>query len=190
MRVGGLAAAAGGVLFVAQGVVMMLVDANLDALPHALPLIALGLVGLCAGLRRGGGRLGQVGCPLAYAALAVSLIQLVALVLMHWREEPFWSVHSLGLAVSLLLVLIATLLLGIAASRTATLRPGWGGVPLAVGLLWLPLFLGGEWVGDWLSPAREISLGFVPMGLTWILLGTALGFAHHNDDRSPPRSMP
>ncbi len=174
IRVGGLAAAGGGALFVAHGVVMMLADANLDAPPYALPLVALGLVGVCASLRGGGGLPGSGGCLLAYAALAVSVIQLFALVLMRWREEPFWSVHSLGLAVALLLVLIATLLLGVAALRTATFRAGWRGVPLAVGLLWLPLWLGGEWVGDRLSPAREISLGFVPTGLTWILLGAAL----------------
>ena len=174
VRAGGLAAAGGGALFVAQGAVMMLADANLDALPHALPPIALGLVGVCASLRGGGGLPGRVGCLLAYAALAVSLVQLVALALMHWREEPFWSVHGLGLVGSLLLVLVATLLLGVAALRTGTFRAGWRGVPLAVGLLWLPLLLGGEWVGDRLSPAREISLGFVPTGLTWIVLGAAL----------------
>jgi hypothetical protein len=174
IRIGGLAAAGGGALFVAHGAVMMLADENLDAPPYALPLIALGLVGLCASLRGGGGWPGRGGCLLAYAALAVSLVQLVALLLMRWREEPFWSVHAPGLAVSLLLVLVATLLLGVAALRTATFRAGWRIVPLAVGLLWLPLLLGGEWVGDRLSPAREISLGFVPTGLTWILLGAAL----------------
>ena len=174
IRIGGLAAAGGGALFVAHGAVMMLADENLDAPPYALPLIALGLVGLCASLRGGGGWPGRGGCLLAYAALAVSLVQLVALLLMRWREEPFWSVHAPGLAVSLLLVLVATLLLGLAALRAGTFRAGWRIVPLAVGLLWLPLFLGGEWVGDWLSPAREISLGFVPAGLTWILLGAAV----------------
>ena len=175
-RLGGPAAVGGGALFVAHGAVMMLADANLDAPPHALPLIALGLVGLCASLRGGGGLPGRTGCLLAYAAFAVALVQFVALVLMRWREEPFWSVHSLGLAVSLLLVLVATLLLGVAALGTTTFRAGWRGVPLAVGLLWLPLWVGGEWVGDQLSPAREVSLGFVPTGLTWILLGAALVF--------------
>ena len=164
----------GGALFVAHGVVMMLMDANLDAPPHALPLIALGLVGLGAGLRGGGGLPGRVGGLLAYLVLAVALVQFLALMLMRWREEPFWSVHGLGLAGSLLLVLIATLLLGVAARRAATFRVGWRGVPLAVGLLWLPLWVGGEGVGDRLSPAREVSLGFVPTGLAWMALGAAL----------------
>ncbi len=190
IRVGGLAAAGGGALFVAHGAVMLLADENLDALPYALPLIAFGLLGLCTSLRGGGGLPGRGGCLLAYAALAVSLIQFFALVLMRWREEPFWSIHSLGLAVSLLLVLLDTILLGAAALRTAAFRPGWRGVPLAVGLLWLPLFLSGEWVGDRLSPAREIWLGFVPMGLTWILLGAALvlGTAVPGASALPPRS--
>jgi hypothetical protein len=120
-------------LFVAHGAVMMLADRNLDAPPYALPLIALGLLGLCASLRGGGGLPGRGGCLLAYAALAVSLVQLVALLLMRWREEPFWSVHAPGLAVSLLLVLVATLLLGVAALRTASVRAGWRTVPLAAG---------------------------------------------------------
>ena len=174
VRVGGLAALGGGALFVAHGAVMMLADDNLDALPYALPLIALGLTGLCASLGGGGGRPGRSGCFLAYAAPAASLVQFLALLLMRWREELFWSVHSLGLAVSLLLVLLATLALGVAARRAGTWRARWRGVPLAVELLWLPLWVGGEWVGDRLSPTREISLGFVPTGLTWILLGAAL----------------
>ena len=174
VRVGGLAAVGGGALLVAHGAVMVLADANLDAPPHALPPIALGLVGLGAGLRGGGGRPARVGRLLASAALAVSLVQLVALALMHRREEPFWSVHGLGLAGSLLLVLIAAPLLGVAALHAGTFRAGWRIVPLAVGLLWLPLLLVGEWAGDRLSPARELSLGFVPAGLAWILLGAAL----------------
>ena len=173
-RVGALAAAGGGGLFVAHGVVMLLTDDNLDAPPHALPLIALGLIGLCASLRGGGGLPGRGGCLLAYATLAASLVQFVALVLMRWRQDPFWPVHSLGLAVSLLLVLLATLVLGVAALRAETWRAGWRVVPLAGGVLWLPLWVGGEWVGDRLSPTREISLGFVPTGLMWILLGVAL----------------
>ena len=174
VRVGGLAALGGGALFVAHGAVMMLADDNLDVPPYALPLIALGLMGLCASLRGGRGRPGRGGCLLAYAALAASLVQFLALLLMRWREELFWPVHSLGLAVSLLLVLLATLALGVAALRVGTWRARWRGVPLAVGLLWLPLWVGGEWAGDRLSPTREISLGFVPTGLTWILLGAAL----------------
>lgn len=173
-RVGGLAAMGGGGLLVAHGVIMMLTDENLDALPYAVPLIALGLTGLCASIRGSGGLPGRAGCRLAYAAGAVSLIQFGALLLMRWREEPFWSVHSLGLAVSLLLVLLATLILGVAALRAGTFEAGWRGVPLAVGLLWLPVWLGGEWIGDQLSSTRGISLGFVPMGLTWMLLGGAL----------------
>lgn len=171
---GGLGAVGGGALFVAHGLVMMTTDRNLDAPPHALPLIALGLVGLCATVRGEGGWQVQVGCILAYTALGTALLQFAALLLMQWREDPFWSIHSLGLALSLLFVLLTTVLLGLAAVHGEHWRPAWRRVPLIVGLLWLPLWIGGEWVGDQLSPERELSLGFVPAGLMWMVLGAAL----------------
>lgn len=171
---GGLGATGGGALFVAHGLIMMTTDRNLDAPPYALPLIALGLVALCASVRRGGGWQGQVGCILAYTALGTALLQFAALLLMHWWEDPFWSIHSLGLALSLLFVLVTTLVLGFTALRGGHWRAEWRRVPLIVGLLWLPLWIGGEWVGDQLSPERELSLGFVPTGLMWMLLGAAL----------------
>ena len=173
-RIGGLTALGGGGLLEAHAVVMMLSDDNLDAPPYAFPLIALGLTGLGVSLRGDRRLLGRGGGLLAYAACAVSLVQFAALLLMRWREEPFWSVHHVGLAVTLVLVLLATLVLGVAALRAGALEGGWRGVPLAVGLLWLPLWIGGEWVGDQVSPTREISLGFMPMGLMWMLLGGAL----------------
>ena len=171
---GGLGAIGGGALFVAHGLIMMTTDRNLDAPPYALPLIALGLVGLCASMRGGGGWQGQVGCILAYTALGTALIQFAALLLLRWREDPFWTVHTLGLALSLLFVLLTTVLLGFAAIHGEYWRAEWQRVPLIVGLLWLPLWIGGEWVGDHLSPERELSLGFVPTGLMWMVLGTAL----------------
>ena len=158
----------------AHGLIMMTTDRNLDAPPYALPLIALGLVGLCASVRGGGGWQGLVGCILAYTALGTALIQFAALLLMRWREDPFWPVHTLGLTLSLLFVLLATVLLGLAVVHGEHWRAEWQYVPLIVGLLWLPLWIGGEWVGDQLSPERELSLGFVPTGLMWMLLGTAL----------------
>ena len=104
-------------MFVAHGVVMMLTDDKLDAPPFALPLIALGLMALCASIRGLRGLPGRPGCLLTYATVPVSVVQFAALLLMRWRKDPFWSVHSLRLAMSLLLVLPATLVLGVAALR-------------------------------------------------------------------------
>lgn len=171
---GRVGAIGGGALFVAHGLIMMTTDRNLDAPPYALALIALRLVGLCASVRGGGGWQSQVGCTLAYTALGTALIQFAALLLLHWWEDPFWPVHSLDLALSLLFVLLTTVLLGLAALQGEHWRPAWRCVALVVGLLWLPLWIGGEWVGDQLSPERELSLGFVPTGLMWMVLGAAL----------------
>lgn len=68
--------------------------------------------------------------------------------------------------------------------------------PLAVGVLWIALFAVGEWVGDVLSPSREINLGFVPAGLAWMVLGYVVGFggrdepSAHSTTRSPSSAQP
>ncbi len=173
-RLGGLAAILGGAFFVAHGLVMLLADRNLDALPFTTPLWALGLIGLHALLRGRGGVLGRLGASLAYLGLAVALVQLIALLLMDGEEAPFWQIHTLGLVGSLLMILLALLLLGVATRRAKALAGGWSVVPVIVGMLWLPLFGFGEWLGDQISPAREISLGFVLAGLPWIVLGVVL----------------
>ena len=51
-----------------------------------------------------------------------------------------------------------------------------------------------EWVGDRISPDRELSLGFVPAGLAWVLLGYALGFIRGEqatvEPATPARTTP
>ena len=173
-RLGGLAAMLGGVWVIAHGLVTMLADRNLDLLPYITPLWATGLVGLHAFLRRQGGVLGMLGGSLAYLGLAVALVQLIALLLMDGEEEPFWQIHVQGLVGSLLMILVALLLLGLAALSSKALPAGWRVVPVSVGILWVPLFGFGEWLGDQISPAREISLGFLLAGLPWIVLGVVL----------------
>lgn len=175
-RLAGLAAMLGGAFFVAHGIVMMLTDRNLDALPYTTPLWAIGLIGLHALLRGRGGWLGLLGGSLAYLGIAVALVQFIALLLLllGGTQEPFWQIHSLGLVASILLVLIALLLLGFATLRSKALPAGRSSVPLMVGILWPPLFAFGEWLGDQVSRYREISLGFVLAGLPWIVLGFVL----------------
>ena len=189
-RAGGLAAILGAAWAVAHGAVTMLANWNLDPLPNTTPLWALGLIGLHALLRRRGGMLGVLGGSLAYLGLAVALVQFIALLLMNGEEEPFWQIHILGLVGSLLIILVALLLLGVAILRSEALPAGWRAVPLTVGILWLPLFGFGEWLGDQISPYRELSLGFLLAGLLWIVLGFVLLVAQREESVSTPGSAP
>ncbi len=185
-RVGGLAAIAGGVLFVAQGLFMMALDYNLDALPLALLLFSVGLLGLRARLRGHARLIRTVGGLVALFALAASVTEFVALLLMRWWEDIFWPIHGLAIAASLLAVIVASVLLGIAAFRSGSLSPPWDVILLAMCVLWLPSWLLGEWVGDRLSPSRELSLGFVPAGLAWMLLGYAIRIAGTGQTMAEP----
>ncbi len=185
-RVGGLAAIAGGVLFVAQGLFMMALDYNLDALPLALLLFSVGLLGLRARLRGHARLIRTVGGLVALFALAASVTEFVALLLMRWSEDIFWPIHGLAIAAGLLAVIVASVLLGIAAFRSGSLSPPWDVILLAMCVLWLPSWLLGEWVGDRLSPSRELSLGFVPAGLAWMLLGYAIRIAGTGQTTAEP----
>ncbi len=185
-RLGGLAAIAGGVLFVAQGLFMMALDYNLDALPLALLLFSVGLLGLRARLRGHARLIRTVGGLVALFALAASVTEFVALLLMRWREDIFWPIHGLAIGAGLLAVIVASVLLGIAAFRSGSLSPPWDVILLAMCVLWLPSWLLGEWVGDRLSPSRELSLGFVPAGLAWMLLGYAIRIAGTGQTMAEP----
>ncbi len=189
IRWGGLAAIGGGVLFVAQGTFMMARNYNLDALPLALLLFSVGLVGLRARLPESPGLLSRIGGILAYLALVASITEFTSLLLMAWQEDIFWPIHGLGLAAGLFAVILASGLLGIAAYRSRTVPERWREVLLAMCVLWVPLWLLGEWVGDQTSPGRELSLGFVPAGFAWMLLGYAIGFVSGErpaDDSATP----
>jgi hypothetical protein len=63
--------------------------------------------------------------------------------------------------------------LGVAARRAGVLPDRWRSVPLAVGVLWLPVFAAGEALGDVISPDRDF-VGLRPRGLAWIALGYAI----------------
>ena len=63
---------------------------------------------------------------------------------------------------------------------------GWRAAPLMVSILWLPLFGFGEWLGDQMSPYRELSLGFLLAGRPWIVLGYVLLVARREEPASTP----
>lgn len=85
-----------------------------------------------------------------------------------------WPVHTNSLILTGLAVLVGLPVLGVAAVRSGTLRPGWRWIPLSVGVLWIALFIVGEVIGDVVSPDREVGFGFVPVGLAWTLLGLVI----------------
>ncbi len=103
----------------------------------------------------------------------------------HVRVQP---------AAALRAVTLASVLLGIAAFHSRSVPPSRGAVLLAMCTLWVPPWLLGEWVGDQISPSRELSLGFVPAGLAWVLLGYTLGFIRGEqatvEPATPARTTP
>ena len=79
IRIGGLAAMVGGLLWVVKGGSILLTGWQPPVVfEAALPLFALGLLGLHARLEGRGGPLGKAGLLVAYAALAAAALVLVA----------------------------------------------------------------------------------------------------------------
>ncbi len=184
----GIAGITGGVLFVAHGLVMMRWDDNLDVLPLALLLFAVALVGLHVKLDKHGGLAARIGGLLAYFALVATLTENFALLLMRWDEATFWPIHAAGIQLGLVAIVLALALLGLASFRGRVLPSRWRAVPLAISLLWVGLLLFGEWAGDVISPYRELSLGFVPAGLAWMVLGYVIWSSA--DDARPTLNEP
>ncbi len=91
VRLGGLAALVGGLLWVAKGGSILLTGQQPPVVfEAALPLFAGGLLGLHARLDGRGGPLGKAGVLLAYAALASFALILVA------PLAPFYVVAGFG----------------------------------------------------------------------------------------------
>jgi hypothetical protein len=178
----GFAAGIAGLLLALKGVVQGLGGADLDLLPFIMPLFAIGLVGLYHRLPQDVGRLARVSGGIAYLALAVAgvglasggLVALDEIIGVEAVPDAAWPIHVVALASVFPLVVIGAVALGLAVHQATTIAAGWRDVPLAVGVTWIPLFLIGEVVGDWLSPDREIGLGFVLAGLVWFVFGAVV----------------
>jgi len=163
----------GGVMWVLKGGAIMLTGEQPPILfEAALPLFAVGLVGLHACLGGRGGRLGKTGLLLAYAALASALVALVGWTLApaEWvpNEDsitpltPFIVLAGLGPFVGLVLLGIATL-------RAKAMPAPWSALPLVMGAGAVPLML----VGGVLELVNErlFELPIVLLGFAWVLLG-------------------
>lgn len=138
----------------------------------ALPLFAVGLVGLHARLGGRGGRLGKTGLLLAYAALASALVALVGWTLApaEWVPDedsvtpltPFIVLAGLGPFVGLVLLGIATL-------QARVMPAPWSALPLVMGVGAVPLMM----VGGVLELINErlFELPIVLFGFAWVLVG-------------------
>ena len=170
---GGLAAMLGGVMWVVKGGAIMLTGEQPPVLfGAALPLFAVGLVGLHARLGGRGGRLGKTGVLLAYVALASAVVVLVGWTLAPagWVPDedsltpltPFIVLAGLGPFVGLVLLGIATL-------RARAMPAPWSVLPLVMGAGAVPLML----VGGVLELVNErlVEVPIVLFGFAWVLLG-------------------
>jgi hypothetical protein len=188
-RWGGLAAMLGGVMWVVKGGAIMLTGEQPPVLfGAALPLFAVGLVGLHARLGGRGGRLGKTGVLVAYAALASALVVLVGWTLAPagWVPSedsvtpltPFIVLAGLGPFVGLVLLGIATL-------RVKAMPAPWSALPLVMGAGAVPLMLVGGILE--LVSERLFELPIVLLGLAWVLLGYSVWSGRDKAIQQPAR---
>ena len=122
IRIGGLAAMVGGLLWVVKGGAILLTGQQPPVVfEAALPLFALGLLGLHARIEGRGRPMGKAGMLVAYAALAAAVLVLVT------PLPPLYAVAGFGPFLGLVLVVSATL-------QARISPPPWSAVPLALGL--------------------------------------------------------
>jgi hypothetical protein len=157
IRLGGLAAMVGGLMWIVKGGSILITGQQPPVVfEAALPLFAVGLLGLHARLEGRRGPLGKAGILVAYASLAAAALVLVA------PLPPLYAVAGFGPFLGLMLV-------GTAALQAGVFRPPWSTLPLALGLGGPLLILAGG--GLALMNERLLEVPIVLVGLAWMLLG-------------------
>jgi hypothetical protein len=157
IRLGGLAAMVGGLMWVIKGRTILLTGQQPPVVfEAAMILFAVGLLGLHARLDGRGGSLGKARVLVTYAALASAAIVLMA------PLSPFFAVAGFG-------TFLGLVLLGSAALQARVFPPPWSALPLVMGLGSPLLIL----VGGGLAPISErlLEIPIVMVGLAWMLLG-------------------
>ena len=173
VRLGGIAAALGGLMWVVKAVGIMLTgDQPPVVFEIAPPFFAIGLVGLYVRLGGRSKRLGRLGLTLAclaFAAWTGSLPYEVPGDSGSVMSEQFVFPQSLIILTGFLGILGGLVLLGIATLRTKSLPERWRVMPLAMGLLAFPLM----GVGGAIEPLGEryIEIPILFLGLAWLVLG-------------------
>ena len=157
IRLGGLAAMVGGLMWVVKGGAILLTGQQPPVVfQAALPLFAVGLLGLHARLDGRGGPLGKAGVLVAYAALASAVIVFVT------PLASFYAVAGFGPFLGLVLMGSATL-------QARVFPSPWSALPLVMGLGGPLLILAGGALT--LISERLLEISIVLVGLAWILLG-------------------
>ena len=154
---GGLAAIAGGVLWVVKGVGILLTGEQLPLVfEAAMLLFALGLLGLNARLGGRASSLEKAGALVAYVSVVSAVVGIVA------PLTPFIAVAGFG-------PLLGLVLLGIATLQTRIFPPPWSILPLVMGLGTPILILAGGLLAT--INERLLEIPIVLVGLAWMLLG-------------------
>lgn len=157
IRLGGLAAMVGGLMWVVKGGAILLTGQQPPVVfEAAMPLFAVGLLGLHARLHGRGGPLGKVGVLVAYAALVSAAIVFMT------PLAPFYAVAGFG-------PFLGLVFLGSATPQAGIFPSPWSALPLAVGLGGPLLILAGG--GLALISERMLEIPIVLVGLAWMLLG-------------------
>ena len=151
----------GGLLWVVKGGSILITGQQPPVIfEAAMPLFAVGLLGLHARLDGHGGRLGKAGVLVAYAALAAAATTLIT------PLAPFIIVAGFG-------PFLGLVLLGSATLRSRVFRPPWSALPLAMGVggPLLILVAGG---GLALISERLLEIPLMLVGIAWMLLGYSI----------------
>jgi hypothetical protein len=173
IRVGGLAAMVGGLLWIVKGGSILITGQQPPVVfEAALPLFALGLLGLHARLRGHGGPLGKAGILVTYAALAAAVLVLVA------PLPSLYAVAGFG-------PFLGMVLLGSATLQAKVFPPLWSALPLAMGLGGALLILAGG--GLALMSERLLEIPIVLVGLAWMLLGYSVLAVEGTTVKAPAR---
>ncbi len=202
IRLGGLAAILGGVLWIAVRVLVLLqpppfsYDAYNRIFVAPLLLLLVGLLGLSVRSAGGRGRLARTGTIAALVGCALLIAGNVAefwLVLVQSKPnanaayqsgaEEVWIGSEIGWMLFLLGFLILSIglvLFGVAAVR-ANEPPRWRALPLMIGVAGLIAFL----FGPFLVAVADLLLTLIGVG--WILLGYLLRSARSASARQPSR---
>jgi hypothetical protein len=158
IRLGGLAAMVGGLLWVVKGGSILITGQQPPVVfEAAMPFFAVGLLGLHARLDGRGGPLGKAGILVAYAALTAAATFLIT------PLAPFIIVAGFG-------PFLGLVLLGSATLQARVFPRPWSALPLAMGVggPLLILVAGG---GLALISERLLEIPLVLVGFAWILLG-------------------
>lgn len=157
IRASGAASVIGGLMWVVKGGGILLAGEQPPLVfEAAMPLFALGVVGLGARLGELKGPLGKAGVAVAYLAAASAVV-------------AFLTELSLFIAIAGFGPYLGLVLVGSAALQAGIFPSPWSALPLAIGLGGPLLILSGG--GLALIDERLLEVPIVLVGLAWVLLG-------------------